>query len=141
MRIYRKFKTKENYKCEVCFRQVTNTPRGIILKKLRLSNHKIAIETGRYLRPNKKPEEICPICKLEMEDEYHFLTECPAYHQEKRNVLFDNLKNEHLIRVHKMSPNEIFMFLINLPRREAQKLIARHVFEYFKIRKEKEDKK
>ena len=34
MRIYRKFKTKENYKCEVCFRQVTNTPRGIILKKI-----------------------------------------------------------------------------------------------------------
>ena len=50
-----------------------------------------------------------------MEDEYHFLNECPAYHQEKRNVLFDNLKNEHLIRVHKMSPNEIFMFLKNVP--------------------------
>ena len=115
MRIYREFKTKENYKCEVYFRQVTNTPKRITLKKLLLSNHKIAIETGRYLRPYKKPEEIiCPICKLEMEDEYHFLTECPVY-QEKKNVLFDNSKNEHLIRMHKMSPNEIFMFLINLP--------------------------
>ena len=85
------------------------------LTKLRLSNYKLAIETGRYLRPYKKPvKRICPICKLEMEDEYNCIeTVCPAY-QEKRNVVtvFDNLKNEHLIRVIKMSPNEIFMFLI-----------------------------
>ena len=48
-----------------------------------------------------------------MEDEYNCNeTVCPAY-QEKRNVVtvFDNLKNEHLIRVKKMSPNEIFMFI------------------------------
>ena len=30
--------------------------------------------------------------KLEMEDDYHFLTLWPAY-QEKRNVVFDNLKD------------------------------------------------
>ena len=37
-----------------------------------------------------------------MEDEYHFLNVCSSY-QEKRNViLFDNLKNEHLIRVNEM---------------------------------------
>ena len=48
-----------------------------------ISNHKLAIETGRYSRPFEKPEErICPICKIEMEDEYHFLNICPAY-QEK----------------------------------------------------------
>ena len=46
---------------------------------VRLSNHKLAIETGRYSRPFKKPEgRICPICKIEMEDEYHFLNICPA---------------------------------------------------------------
>ena len=32
----------------------------------------------------KKPaERTCPICKIEMEDEYHLLNICPAY-QEKR---------------------------------------------------------
>ena len=51
--------------------------------------------------------------KLEMEDEYHFLTLCPAY--QEKNVVFDNLKNERLIRGNKISPNEIFMFLINPP--------------------------
>ena len=83
MRTYRKFKTIENYKCDDYLRQVTNTRHRITLTKLRLSNHQLAIEMGRYLRPFKKPRErICPMFKLEMEDEYHFLTLCPAY-QEK----------------------------------------------------------
>ena len=142
MRTYRKFKTMENYKCGYYLRQVTDTRHRITLTKLRLSNHELAIETGRYLRPVKKPEErICPMFKLEMEDEYHFLTVCPAY-QEKRNVVFDNVKNEHLIRGNKISPNEILMFLINPPKDqpETQKLKVKYVFEYFKISNKKEEK-
>lgn len=57
-----------------------------------------------------------------MEMEYNCIeTVRPAY-QEKRNVVtvFDNLKNEHLIRVNKMSPNEIFMFLINPPNKKSE---------------------
>ena len=57
-----------------------------------------------------------------MEMEYNCIeTVRPAY-QEKRNVVtvFDNLKNEHLIRVNKMSPNEIFMFLINPPHKTSE---------------------
>ena len=142
MRTYRKFKTIENYKCGYYLRQVTDTRHRITLTKLRLSNHELAIETGRYLRPVKKPEErICPMFKLEMEDEYHFLTVCPAY-QEKRNVVFDNVKNEHLIRGNKISPNEILMFLINPPKDqpETQKLKVKYVFEYFEISNKKEEK-
>ena len=64
LRTFRKFKTIENYKCEDYLRQVTNVRHRITLTKLRLSNHKLVIETGRYVRPYKKPEErICPICK------------------------------------------------------------------------------
>ena len=71
---------------------IKNTRHRIALTKLRLSNHKLAIETGRYSRPFKKPaERTCPICKIEMEDEYHFLNICPAY-QEKRSSLLDYLK-------------------------------------------------
>ena len=84
-------KTIENYKCEDYLRQVTNVQHRITLTKLRLSNHKLAIETGRYVRPYKKPEErICPSCNKEVEDEIHFLTLCPAY-QEKRSTLFEYL--------------------------------------------------
>ena len=42
-----------------------------------------------------------------------------------------------------MKTNKIFMFLINPPRGNAkiQKLIAKHVFECFEKRKEKDGKK
>ena len=53
LRTFRKFKTIENYKCEDYLRQVTNIRHRITLTKLRLSNHKLAIETGRYVRPYK----------------------------------------------------------------------------------------
>ena len=63
-----------------------------------ISNHKLAIETGRYSRPFKKPaERICPICKIEMEDEYHFLNICPPY-QKKRCSLLDYLVKEYRIK-------------------------------------------
>ena len=62
MRTYRLFKMIDNYKCQDYLHQVSNTQRRIALTKLRLSNHKLAIETGRYSRPLKKPaERICPI--------------------------------------------------------------------------------
>ena len=88
---YRLFKIIDNYKCEDYLHQVTNMRNRIALTKLRLSNHKLAIDTRRYSRPFKKPaERICPICKIEMEDEYHFLNICFAY-QEKRCLLQSNL--------------------------------------------------
>ena len=113
-----------------------------VLDKLRLSNHKLAIETGRYSRPFKKTaERTCPICKLEMEDEYHFLNICPAY-QEKRSSLLDYLENEYRIKISRMSPNRIFMFLINPPSGNVriQKLIAKHIFKCFEKRKGEEGK-
>ena len=80
LRTFRKCKTVENCKCEDYLRHVTNFRHRITLTKLRLSNHKLAIETGRYIRPYKKPEErICPICKKDVEDEIHFLTLWPTY--------------------------------------------------------------
>ena len=76
-----------------------------------------------------------------MEDEYHFLNICPAY-QEKRCSLLDYLIREYRIKISRMSPNKIFMFLINPPSRNAkiQTLIAKHIFECFKKRKEKTTK-
>ena len=84
MRTCRLFKTIDNYKCEDYSHQVAKTQQRIALTKLWLSNHKLAIQTGRYLRLFKKTaERICAICKIEMEDEYHFLNICPAYRKKR----------------------------------------------------------
>ena len=116
MRTYRLFKTIDNYKCDDYLHKVTNTRHRLIaLTKLRLSNHKLAIETGRYSRPFKKPaERTCSICEIEMEDEYHFLNICPAC-QEKRCSLLDYLEKEYRIKISRMLPNRIFVFLRNPP--------------------------
>ena len=44
---------------------------------------------------------------------------------------------EYKIKLSRMSPNRIFMFLINLPSGNVgiQKLIAKHIFECFEKRK------
>ena len=47
------------------------------------------------------------------------------------------------MKISRMSPNKIFMFLINTPSRNAkiQKLIAKHIFECFEKRKGEDGKK
>ena len=74
--------------------------------------------------------------KIEVADEYHFLNMCPA-HREKRCLLLDYLEKGYRIKLSRMSPNKIFMFLINPPSGNAkiQELIAKHVFECFEKRK------
>ena len=47
-------------------------------KTLRISNHKLNIETDRYDKISKC-DRICPVCGLNIEDEIHFLFDCPKY--------------------------------------------------------------
>lgn len=50
------------------------------ISKLRVSSHRLAIESGRWARPNSIPinERKCSIC-LVLEDEFHFILECQLY--------------------------------------------------------------
>ena len=47
------------------------------LSKLRLSSHRLSIETGRWNRTDIA-NRICPSCNI-LEDEFHFLFECNMY--------------------------------------------------------------
>ena len=119
--------------------QVTNIRHRTTMTKLRLSNHRLAIETGRYLRPYKKPNErICPLCKKEAEVEKHFLISCSVY-QEKRKSLFECLSKKFKIPIAKMSTENIFLLLLNPPSNngELQKIIAKHIHDCYEIRKKK----
>ena len=76
------------------------------LTKLRLSAHNLAIETGRYCKPIiPANERYCKSCKDKVEDEHHFLIDCPIYNQvrEKFFTLFNK----------QMYPNETSMESIN----------------------------
>lgn len=88
MRTYRKFKTsfgKEEYLKCLPFNLVFS------MSKLRLSAHKLHIETGRYVskQDRLKPQErLCAQCNLkECEDEIHFIMKCPLYSEERASLL------------------------------------------------------
>ena len=76
------------------------------------------------------------ICKNDVEDEIHFLTLCPTYH-EKRSTLFEYLNKEYRILVNRMAPDDVFLLLINPPSKNkpVQKLIAKYVFDCYEKRR------
>ena len=62
-------------------------------KKLRISNHKVKlnIETGRYDKISRC-DRIYPVCGFNIEDEIHFLFDCPKY-STIRDDFFNKIAN------------------------------------------------
>ena len=58
------------------------------LSKLRLSSHRLHIESGRWNRPHPTPRvnRICSTCNI-LEDEYHFIFECSLYEEERQLLI------------------------------------------------------
>ena len=84
MRTYIKFKKLNKLENYLIFTNDLN--KRFSISKLRLSSHKLKIETGRYENlPVEK--RLCDHCQ-KIDDEFHFVMECSLYITE-RNVLFD----------------------------------------------------
>ena len=78
----------------------------IATSRLRMSSHRLAIESGRWARPNRIPvdERKCQECSV-LEDEYHFVIECK---------LFNDLRAKYLPRYFWIRPNMYkFVELLN----------------------------
>ena len=61
-----------------------------IFTKLRIGSHKLAIETGRHRRPVpiEASKRLCTFCdSREVEDEFHFVLCCAAWHETRYNFL------------------------------------------------------
>ena len=61
------------------------------LVKLRMSDHKLNIEIGRYDKISRC-DRICPVCGLNIEDEIRFLFDCPKYSSIKDDF-FNKIEN------------------------------------------------
>ena len=58
-----------------------------LISKFICSNHTLEIERGRFSKVPREDRK-CSVCTLDkIEDEYHFLLECPAYAQIRSRVL------------------------------------------------------
>ena len=77
LEFYRSFKTYHTSSSYLDLTRGTAGRRALL--KLRISNHKLMIEIGRYNQTTKDNRH-CPFCGCNvMEDEVHFLFQCPTY--------------------------------------------------------------
>jgi Zn finger protein HypA/HybF involved in hydrogenase expression len=66
--------------------------RLIYLKKI--IAHNLQIEKGRYIGVKTK-DIICKLCNTRVENETHFLLQCPVL-ENKRTQIIDNIKNVNI---------------------------------------------
>ena len=89
---------------------IRNIKTRVAVSKFRLSDHRLAIETGRYVRPRVDPKDrICPVCKV-TQDEIHCLVTCQI-NGTSRAVLFDEIiKTKPSFKF--MNPEDKFVCLL-----------------------------
>ena len=59
------------------------------VSKLRMSSHRLEVKAGRWVKPNRIPlieRKGCFFCDV-LEDEYHFVLECPAYKELRKTYI------------------------------------------------------
>ena len=101
MRTYAKH--KQDFEMESYITKL-NFNDGQTVNKLRLSDHSLEIERGRYQRLYLKLEKRnCPFCPNKIEDEYHFLIECAMYRDEQALLNSINHKSYSYTNQNKLS--------------------------------------
>ena len=86
---------KDSYTPSIYLDVTRKNPNRNTLVKLRISNHKLNIETGRLNDKISRCDRICPVCSLDIEEEIHFLFDCPK-HSSTRDDLFNKIHNRLL---------------------------------------------
>ena len=82
---------KDSYTPSIYLDGPRKNPNWKTLVKLRISNHKLNIETGRYNKISRC-DRICPVCSLDIEVEIHFLFDCAKY-SSIRDDFFNKIAN------------------------------------------------
>jgi hypothetical protein len=79
-----KLRTYAIFKKEIGFEKYLSDVKNVSMRtkvtKFRLSNHKLMIESGRHKGIKNPDERFCPFCPEVVENEFHFLFNCPIYH-------------------------------------------------------------
>ena len=126
-------KFKSNYNSEINASSVKNIKHKIGLCRFRVSSHNLMIEKGRHFRPKiERQERKCPCCELNVEDECHFLTECPIYATE-RNELFTTIR-ESSCHFDNMTNVQKFIFIMSNEDEIILKKVAKFIFTSMKSR-------
>ena len=90
---FSKLDTYRSFKSSFCMEgyldTISNRSHRVCYSKMRISNYRFAIETGRF-RKIPRDERCCLFCKEQsiavIEDEKHILLHCPLYEQYRKQL-------------------------------------------------------
>lgn len=85
-----------------------------LITKIRIGTLPINIETGRY-KNQPVEERKCPKCTNAVEDEKHFLMDCPLY-KELRQELYRKVQDKTGIDATELNRGELFYLLLNVTK-------------------------
>ncbi len=100
---------KREIREEPYLRKVKNVKDRISMTKFRLSNHKLMIEKGRH-QDLQENQRLCPFCDNKIENEQHFVMECPTYNVLRQNLFDDITENDN--EFNRLDKLEKFCFLL-----------------------------
>ena len=109
LEFYRSFKNE--YTSSKYLELTWRVPDRRTITELRISNHKLMIELGRY---NNTPRDnrLCPVCDCnQTEDEIHFLFYCPKY-TTIRDIFLEEIQ-PFVINVSPLSVTDLISELMN----------------------------
>ena len=96
----------------------------IALSRFRLSNHALMIEKGRHLKIDKN-ERKCFFCENKIENEEHFLINCPLYSPER--TVLENVCTEKCIRYEHFTDEQKFIFLMSNENEKIIKTLGKFI--------------
>ena len=103
--------------------------------KLRISAHSLKIETNRYSKKHiERSERLCSNCSLgKVEDELHFLLECPLY-DIQRDDFFKDISNNccNFINLNKSSK---FLWLLTQENVTLMEKLGCYICDCFELRR------
>ena len=112
---------------------IKNNKHKKALARFRLSCHPLMIEKGRHHKPPlDRSLRTCPICEMGIENEIHFITECPLYVMGRVNLYAECLHTSKHFQ--SQSTIERFIFIMSNENPRILEELARFVYMSLKLR-------
>ena len=117
---------KNNFAFEDYLHEICNVKHRQAITKMRISAHKLPVESGRY---TKTPYEdrVCTLCQSnEIGDEFHYLLSCSNQNiSETRNTFLNELYGiNSSFRL--FGTNNLFLYILNIHDKSIMKIVAKY---------------
>ena len=126
------FTYKQNFEFESYLSIIRNFDKRRSLTKFRISSHRLKIERGRFSKPPVPVDNrVCDYCPSKIEDEFHFLIQCPKY-DNVRNTLF-SVGQKHCVNFTSLDDRNKFIWLLTTTDTYIISALSDFIFEAFQI--------